>query len=114
MQYVEELDAARERASVLEDSIGNQIPEKMNKKIYVLSVIAAIFQPLGFVSGLLGINVGGIPWAENINGFLLTALCIGAIVGFEIVLFEFWNGFSRYDQRRPDAGEYSWLIPNLM
>jgi hypothetical protein len=31
MQYVEELDAARERAGVLDDSIGNQMSEKMNK-----------------------------------------------------------------------------------
>ncbi len=84
-----ELDAARERAGVLDDSIGNQVSEKMNKNIYVLSVIAAIFLPLGLVSGLLGFNVCGIPWAENTNGFLLTALCIGAIFGFEIVLFEF-------------------------
>lgn len=89
MQYVEELDAARERAGVLDDSIGNQMSEKMNKNMYVLSIIAGIFLPLGFVTGLLGINVGGIPWAENTNGFLLTAICIGAIVGFEIVLFKF-------------------------
>ncbi len=31
MQYVEELDAARERAGVLDDSIGNQMSENMNK-----------------------------------------------------------------------------------
>lgn len=56
--------------------------------MYILSIIAAIFLPLGFITGLLGINVGGIPWAENTNGFLLTALCIGVIVAFEIVLFK--------------------------
>jgi zinc transporter len=61
----------------------------MNKNIYGLSIFAAIFLPLGFISGLLGINVCGIPWVGNTNGFLLTALCIGAIVGFEIVLFKF-------------------------
>ena len=33
--------------------------------MYVLSVITAIFLPLGFLTGLLGINVGGIPGAEN-------------------------------------------------
>lgn len=89
MQYVEELNAGRERASVLNDSISNQMSEKMNKNMYVLSIIAAIFLPLGFVTGRLGINVGGIPWAENTNGFLLMAMCIAAIVGSEIVLFKF-------------------------
>tara|TARA_Y100000813_G_C23938458_1_gene246837 strand:- start:355 stop:525 length:171 start_codon:yes stop_codon:yes gene_type:complete len=32
-------------------------------------VVAAIFLPLGFVTGLLGINVGGIPLAESKLGF---------------------------------------------
>jgi len=37
--------------------------------MYVLSIVAAIFLPLSFVKGLLGINVGGIPGADSALGF---------------------------------------------
>jgi zinc transporter len=49
----------------------------MNKAMYVLSIVAAIFLPLGLIAGLLGINVGGIPGVEsnlafyNVSMFLL-------------------------------------------
>jgi zinc transporter len=38
--------------------------------MYVLSVVAAIFLPLTFVTGLLGMNVGGLPGLESPRGFL--------------------------------------------
>ncbi len=64
LRYVEDLDAARERAQVAQDELTNRLSEQLNRNMYVLSVIAAIFLPLGLVTGYLGINVGGIPGAE--------------------------------------------------
>ena len=60
-RYVEELDAARERAAVVQDELASRLAERLNSNTYVLSVIAAIFLPLSLLTGLLGINVGGIP-----------------------------------------------------
>lgn len=85
IRYVEDLDAARERAAVTQEELTNRLAEQMNARMYVLSVVAAIFLPLGFVTGLFGINVGGIPLADDPFGFieivllliLLTALLIG-------------------------------------
>ena len=37
----------------------------MNKRLYVLSLIAAIFLPLGLITGLLGVNVGGVPLSSD-------------------------------------------------
>ena len=54
---IDELDAVRERAHIINDEVTNQL----NKNMYALSVIAAIFLPLGFLTGLLGINIAGIP-----------------------------------------------------
>jgi zinc transporter len=48
----------------------------------VLSIIAAIFLPLGFLTGLLGVNLGGIPGANNELGFAIFALGLAAIGGF--------------------------------
>jgi len=53
----------------------------MNKAMYVLSIVAAIFLPLGLLTGLLGINVGGIPGTESKWAFtLVTVLLIGLAV----------------------------------
>ena len=77
-RYVEDIDSARERAAVTQEELNNRLSEQMNKAMYVLSIVAAIFLPLGLLTGLLGINVGGIPGTESKWAFpLVTALLIG-------------------------------------
>ncbi len=50
--------------------------------MYVLSVVAAVFLPLTFVTGLLGMNVGGLPGLESDLGFLWSvAVMIVAAAG---------------------------------
>jgi zinc transporter len=56
-RYVEDLDAARERASVLQDNLFNRLTERVNGKMYVLSIIALIFMPASFLTGLFGMNI---------------------------------------------------------
>lgn len=87
MQYVEALDEARERAVVLKDDISNQLSEKMNKNMFVLSIVAAIFLPLGFITGLFGINVGGMPGVDSADAFWITCAAIGALLLGELALF---------------------------
>ena len=69
-RYVEDLDAIRERSQIVKDELSNALADKMNKNMYMLSIIAGIFLPLGFLTGLMGINVGGMPMVEDANGFL--------------------------------------------
>jgi zinc transporter len=61
----EELDAIRDRAQVIHDQIMDRRAETMNRQMLILSVVAALFLPLGLLTGLLGVNVGGIPGADN-------------------------------------------------
>ena len=56
--------------------------------MYILSLIAGIFLPISFVTGLLGINVGGIPAAENPWGFLIVSLLLLTIVVLQVILFK--------------------------
>ena len=82
-RYVEDLDALRERAAVTNDEIHSRLAETMNRRMYLLSLVAAIFLPLGLITGLLGVNVGGIPGKDNNLGFwvvtvLLVTLGAGA------------------------------------
>ena len=76
-RYIEDLDEARDRASVTHEELLNRLAELTNRRMYLLTMIAAIFLPLSFVTGLLGINVGGIPGADNDRAFLVV---IGLLV----------------------------------
>jgi zinc transporter len=87
-RYVEDLDAIRERAQIVKDELTNILADKLNKNMYVLSVIAAIFLPLGFLTGLLGINIGGIPGAENPNAFWFFCAGMSVIVTIQIFIFK--------------------------
>lgn len=88
IRYTEDLDSARDRAAVTQEELVNRLSEQTNTRMYVLSLVAAIFLPLGFLTGLLGINVGGIPGAENPSAFLVFILVLIIVVGFQIVIFK--------------------------
>jgi zinc transporter len=78
-RFVEDVDSARDRAAVTQEELNNRLSEQMNKAMYVLSIVAAIFLPLGLLTGLLGINVGGIPGTENRWAFTLVAAALVVI-----------------------------------
>ena len=86
-RYVEDLDSARERAAVIRDELEGRLAEQMNKTMYVLSIVAAIFLPLGLLTGLLGINVGGIPGAENPLAFWEVCLLLVFVGVLQALLF---------------------------
>lgn len=87
-RYVEDLDAIRERAQIVKDELANILSDRLNKNMYVLSVVAAIFLPLGFLTGLLGINVGGIPGAENNAAFWLFCGILLTVVAVQVFIFK--------------------------
>ncbi|MDX1739041.1 MAG: CorA family divalent cation transporter, partial [Alphaproteobacteria bacterium] len=86
-RYVEDLDAIRERAQIVKDELSNLIANNLNSNMYVLSVIAAIFLPLGFLTGLLGVNIGGIPGGAYDYAFLIFCALLAVLVGLQIYLF---------------------------
>lgn len=86
--YLVNIEAAKERAAVVQDEMKNDIAERMNQTMYTLSVFAAVFLPLGFLTGLLGINVAGIPGSEYPYAFLLVCLMLTAISGLQIYIFK--------------------------
>ncbi len=87
IRNIEDLDALRERAGVTQEELTNRIAEQMNNRMYVLSIVAAIFLPLGTLTGLLGVNVGGIPGAEHPLGFPIFVILLVLIVAIEFVWF---------------------------
>ena len=87
LRYVEELDAARERSLIIKDDIANQLAESSNKTLYILAIISAIFLPLAFLTGLLGINIGGIPGIDNPYAFWIFCATMAVLLVIELLIF---------------------------
>lgn len=86
-RYVEDLDTIRERAAVMQDEVGTWLSEQINRHMYVLSIVAALFLPLTFATGLLGMNVGGLPGEGVSYAFLAVCAVLGLVAGIEIWIF---------------------------
>lgn len=87
IRYIEDLDQVRDRAILAHEELSARLADDMNRKTYVFTIVAVIFLPLGFLTGLLGVNVGGVPGVEEPSAFiwlLLTCLAIslGMLVFF--------------------------------
>jgi zinc transporter len=86
LRYVEDLDAARERAAVTQDELSSRLAEQMNKTMYLLTIVAAILLPPSLITGLFGINVGGMPGVENPVAFALVVAVLLALGAVEVIL----------------------------
>ena len=93
IRYIEDIDTIRERAQIVKDELTNALSDKMNKNLYLLSVIAAVFLPLGFLTGLLGINVGGVPGVDDPSAFWVFSGFLSVVVALQILLFKRWKWF---------------------
>ena len=70
---LEDLDAGIARTAVLTDEIDSLLTESMNRRTYIMSLLAMVFLPATFLTGLFGVNLGGIPGGQWHYGF--TVFC---------------------------------------
>ena len=68
-RWLDDLDAGVARTAVLADEINNLMAEATNRRAYQMSVMALLFLPASFLTGLFGINLGGMPGAESPTAF---------------------------------------------
>ena len=87
-RQIEDLDAIRERAQIVKDELANILSDRMNKNTFVLTIVAAVFLPISFLTGLLGVNVGGIPGSDYGNAFWIFCGILASVVIIQIVLFK--------------------------
>lgn len=76
LRIIEDIDSLRERAMINMDELSNRVREQTQENMYMLSVLAAIFVPMTFVTGLFGMNVGGIPLATSEFGFAIATFAL--------------------------------------
>ena len=76
-RMTEELEAVRERAALLHEQITDLRAEQVDQRALYIAVVAFIFLPLTFLTGLLGMNVDGIPYAHSHWAFwTVVGLCV--------------------------------------
>lgn len=82
-RMAEELEAVRERAALLHEQLTDLRAEIIDRRSLAIAVVAFIFLPLTFITGLLGMNVEGIPFAGRswaFWGVFVFCLLVAAVV----------------------------------
>ena len=90
-RMAEELEAVRERAALLHEQLTDLRAEMVDRRSLAIAVVAFIFLPLTFITGLLGMNVDGIPFAKEPWAFW-------GVVGFCLAIALVVMGWFAYRQ----------------
>lgn len=77
---LDDLDSSIARTMVLADEISSLLSDNMNRRTYTLSVLAMVFLPTTFLTGLFGVNLGGIPGSDSPWAFLTFCLVVIGLV----------------------------------
>ncbi|MDB5895022.1 MAG: magnesium transporter CorA [Rhodoferax sp.] len=73
---IQDLQALQERIKLLQEEMAAQIGEQTNRSVFTLTVVTVLALPINIIAGLLGMNVGGIPLAQDEHGFLKIGLIV--------------------------------------
>jgi zinc transporter len=81
-RMAEELESIRERASLMHEALTDLRSEQIDGRSLVISIVAMVFLPLTFITGLYGMNVADLPYAQTPWAFdAILGLCGAITVG---------------------------------
>lgn len=60
-KIVDDLDAFRDRGQLIQEEILFQINQRLSRNTFLLTLVAGVLLPLNLVTGMFGMNVGGVP-----------------------------------------------------
>ena len=86
IKSLEDLDYCRDHISFYHEELQGRISINMSRIMYIISIFTAIFLPLTLITGLLGINVQGIPLADNEHAFWIVC-AIMLVISLVLVYF---------------------------
>ncbi len=75
-------------ASDLMDSSISMASHRLNTIMKVLTIITAVFVPLGFIAGLYGMNFENMPELRNPFAYFVVLGVMGAVAGASLLLFK--------------------------
>ena len=84
---IQDLELSQERARLLNEEMDSRLTKRTNHNLYFVSVAATIFLPITLISGIFGMNVGGLPWLEDTNGFtwVMGCMLVAVLVAFALI-----------------------------
>jgi zinc transporter len=71
-----DMSSLQERIKLLQEEIAAQVNEENNRSLYVLTVVTVLALPINIIAGLLGMNVGGVPLAQDTHGFWIVVAIV--------------------------------------
>jgi zinc transporter len=74
-----DMTALQERIKLLQEEIAGRVAEANNRSLFVLTIVTVLALPINIMTGMFGMNVGGIPLAEHPWGFWLVVSLITLI-----------------------------------
>lgn len=85
-----DMAALQERIKLLQEEIEGRVAEENNRSLFVLTTVTVLALPINIITGLLGMNVGGLPLAQHERGFWIV---VAIIVTVTVVAgwFAFWK-----------------------
>ena len=86
----EALTSLNQRLAVIQDHTDAELARKMSRNSYILSIVAAVFLPLGFITGLFGVNVAGMPGVDTPLAFGILCLALVLLSAAMIALLR-WS-----------------------
>ena len=69
-----ELLATQSQLRLLRDELDLQATQRTNQNLYILSILSVLLLPATLITGLFGMNTGGLPWQNHHHGTLLATL----------------------------------------
>ncbi|MGR4991256.1 CorA family divalent cation transporter [Vibrio rotiferianus] len=85
----ETIDFFLGEVELFQEEIRHRREQKTNKNSYLFTLVATIFLPTSFLTGLLGINIGGIPGVDSTMAFTWFCVALGVIFGLEVILLKY-------------------------
>ncbi|HYQ02614.1 MAG TPA: CorA family divalent cation transporter [Polyangiaceae bacterium] len=74
----QDMDLIMERSRLLQEEIASRLGEATNRNLYLLSVVTTALLPITLITGVFGMNVGGLPFLESKHGFFWTMFIMTA------------------------------------
>jgi len=73
---INDIATLQERIKLLQEEIAAQVAEQNNRSLYVLTIVTVLALPINILAGLFGMNVGGVPLAQDPFGFWIVVAMV--------------------------------------
>ncbi|MBB4618215.1 zinc transporter ZntB [Sphingomonas abaci] len=84
-RMAEELESIRERSALMHETLSDLRAEQIDSRSLVISIVAMVFLPLTFITGLYGMNVAHLPYAQEPWAFdAIMGVCAAIAAGVTI------------------------------